>query len=53
MVYDFATTPHAEVNVDVGQRHPARVKKPFEYQIILKGVDIGDLEAIGDERTGS
>ena len=41
-----------EVDVDVGHRLAARVEEALEEQVVLDRVDVGDLEAVGDERAG-
>ena len=37
-----------EVHVDVGHRDPGRVEEPFEEQVVVDRVEVGDPEAVGD-----
>ena len=39
-----------EVDVDVGHLLAARVQEPLEQQVVADRVEVGDLEAVGDER---
>ncbi len=41
-----------EVDVDVGHRLAARVEEALEEKVVLDRVDVGDLEAVGDEGAG-
>src|SRR5213079_1631546 len=50
---DYAVAPiDGEVDVHVRHRLAARVEEALEDQVVLDRVDVGDLEAIGDERAG-
>ena len=40
---------HAEVDVEVGHRHPFRVQEAFEQQRIAQGVKVGDGQHIGHQ----
>ena len=40
----------AEVDVEVGHRNSLRVEEALEEEPVLQGVDVRDLEAVGDER---
>ena len=42
----------AEVDVEVGHRHPFRVEEAFEQQRVAQGIQIGDAERKGDQRPG-
>ena len=46
---DLAAAALAEIDVDVGQRHPLGIEEALEDQIVLNRVDIGDPQAIRDE----
>jgi len=39
----------AEVDVEVGHRDPLGVQEAFEQQVVLKRIQVGDLERIGHE----
>ena len=41
-----------EVNVDVGERDAVGVKKTFEEEVVLEGVNVGDAQAVGDDGAG-
>ena len=43
---------HREVDIDVRHRLPTRIQEALEQQVVLERVDVGDLEAVGDERAG-
>ena len=52
-VVDHLTAPPlAEVDVDVGHRHALRVQEPFENQVEVERVDVGDAQRVGDEAPG-
>ena len=52
-VVDDAVAPgHGEVDVDVGHGLPPRVEHALEEQVVLHRVDLGDAQAVGDERAG-
>ncbi len=48
----LAAIPLVEVHVDVGHLTAARVEEPLEDQPVLQRVEVGDTEAVGDDRTG-
>jgi hypothetical protein len=50
---DFAAPLEAEVDVDVGHRHPLRIEEALEEQIELERADVSNAERVGDERAGS
>ena len=41
----------AEVDVDIWHRDPVRVEKSLEDQIVLERAEVGDTEAVGDDRS--
>ena len=43
----------AEVDVEVGHRHPLRVEKALEQQVVAQRVEVGDAERIGHQRAGA
>jgi hypothetical protein len=49
----LAATLEAEVDVDVGHRHPFRIEEALEQQVELERINVGDLERIGDDRAGA
>ena len=52
-VVDHLAAPAlAEVDVDIGQRHPLGVEEPLEVQIEVQGIDVGNLQAVGHEAAG-
>ena len=52
VVDDLAAAALAEVDVDVGQRDALGVEEALEEQVELDRVDVGDLQAPGDDRAG-
>ena len=46
------TAGHRKVDVHVRHRLPAGVEKALEQELVAHRVDVGDLEAVGDERAG-
>ncbi len=52
-VADHPLAPaHREVDVDVGHRFAAGVEEALEQQVVGERVEIGDLQAVGDDRAG-
>ena len=43
----------AKIDVKVGHRHPLRVQKPLEQQVVAQRVQVGDFQCIRHQRTGS
>ncbi len=43
---DLASTVHAEIDVDIGQRDPLRIEESFEEQPVLKWIEIRNAHAI-------
>ena len=41
----------AKVDVEVGHRHSLGVQEAFEQQLILQGIEVGDLQRIGHQRS--
>ena len=52
VVDDAVAAGDGEVDVDVRHRLAARVEEALEEQVVPDRVDVGDLEAVGDERAG-
>ena len=53
-VFDHAVAPlHAEVDVEVRQRHAFGIEEAFEQQLVADRVELGDAETPGHERTGA
>ena len=40
---------HGEVDVDVRHRHALGVEEALEQQVVAQRVDVGDLQAVGDD----
>ena len=40
----------AEVDVEIGHRHPFRIEEPLEHQTVRERFDIGDAQRVGDQR---
>ena len=45
-------TAHREVHVDIRHRHALGVEEPLEQQVVAQRIDVGDLQAVGDDRAG-
>ena len=43
----------AEVDVEVGHRHPLRVQEALEQQVVLQRVEVGDLQRVRHQRAGA
>src|SRR5215204_2612877 len=52
VVDDLGAAVDAEVDVDVRHRDALGVEEALEEEVVLQGVDVGDLQAVGDERAG-
>ena len=50
---DLAAAVHAEVDIDIGHGDAFGVEEALEEQLVLEGIDVGDLHAVGDQRSGS
>src|SRR5262249_18605459 len=48
----FIATILAEVDVEVGHRHPLGIEETLEQQPETNGIEIGDGERVGHERPG-
>ena len=46
-------TVHAEVDIEVGHRYPFRVQEAFEQQVVLQGIEVGDLLHVSHQGTGA
>jgi hypothetical protein len=46
---DLFPPVHAEVDVEVGHRHPLGVQEPLEQQRVAQGVEVRDRQRIGDK----
>ncbi|SMG02914.1 titin [Burkholderia singularis] len=40
----------AEIDIEVGHRHPLRIQKALEQQVVAQRIEIGDTQRIGNER---
>ena len=52
VVDDALAAGDGEVDVHVGHRLAARVEEALEEQVVADRVEVGDLEAVGDEAAG-
>src|SRR5699024_870298 len=52
VVHDLVPAGVAEVHVNIRHAHPLGVQEPLEVQAVLHGVDVGDVEAVGDHAAG-
>ena len=43
----------AEVDVEVGHRYPFRIQEALEQQGVGQRIEVGDAQAVGDQRTGA
>ena len=50
VVDDLLAAVHAEVDVEVGHRHPLGVQEPLEQQRVAERVEVGDGERVGHQR---
>ena len=49
---DLAAAVHAEVDIDIGHGDALRIEEALEEQLVLERIDVRDLHAVGDERSG-
>ncbi len=49
IVNDLLSAVEAEVYVNIGHGHALRIQKTLKEQIITNGINIGDLQAVGDD----
>ena len=47
------TSVIVKVDVDIGHVDSVRVEESLKEEVILDGVDIGDLQAVSNRRSGS
>ena len=47
------TLLHAEIHIEVRHGYPFRVQETFEQQVVANGIQIGNLEGIGHQGTGT
>ena len=53
-IIDHAIAPfHAEIDIEIRHRDALGIQKALEQQIVLERIQIGDLQRVGDQRTGS
>ena len=50
---DFVAPVLAKIDVEVRHRHALRIEKALEQQVEAEGIEIGDGQHIGDQRTGT
>src|SRR5262249_10602603 len=49
----LAAAVHAEVDIDIGQRHALRIQETLEEQFVLQRINVGDAHGVGNQRSGS
>src|SRR5205807_4511345 len=52
IVDDAIASVDGKVDVHVGHRLAAGIEEALQEQVVLDRVDVGDFEAVGDERAG-
>ena len=52
VVDDFAAAIHAEIDIDIRHGDALGIQEALEEQLVLQGIDIGDAEGVGDQRSG-
>ena len=52
VVHHALAAVHREVDIDIGHGLAARVEESLEQQVVADRIDVGDLEAVGDQRAG-
>ena len=52
VAHDALAAAHGEVDVDVRHRHALGVEEALEEQVVAQRVDVGDPQAVGDDRAG-
>src|ERR1041384_4192040 len=50
VIDDVPTATDAKVDIDIGHGHTPGVEKALEEEIVLEGIDVSDLETVGDQR---
>src|SRR5690554_2208741 len=53
ILYHFLPPLIAEVYVDVRHCHPFRIKEPLKEQTILQGIDVYDVQCVGNHTSSS
>ena len=53
VVDDLAAPVDAEVNINIRHRDAVGVQETLEEEVILDGVNVGNLKAVGDQAPGS
>ncbi len=53
VVDDTVAAVLAEVDVEVGHRHPLRIEEALEQQVVAQRVEVGDAQRIGHQRAGA
>jgi len=51
VVDDLVAAVHAEIDVEVGQRHALGIEEAFKQQVVAQRIEIGDAERVGDQRS--
>ena len=47
--YHFIAACILNINIDIWHTNTVRVKEPFKQQIVLKRVEVGNIECIGND----
>ena len=53
VIDDAVAVGLAEVDVEVGHRHPLGIEEALEQQLVAERIDAGDVERVGDQRAGA
>ncbi len=49
VVDHLAAAAHAEIDIDIGKGDPLGIKEALKQQVVLKRVDIRDVESVGNQ----
>ena len=52
VAHHLVAAAHREVDVDVRHRHALGVQEALEQEVVAQRVDVGDPQAVGDDRAG-
>ena len=53
IIDDLVAAVHAEVDVEIGHRHPFGVEEALEQQVVRQRVEVGDAQRPRHQRTGT
>ncbi len=49
VINQLASPPHAEININIRHRNSFRIQEPFEQQIVLQWINVGNPQRITDQ----